>query len=278
VPGTLVHSLVLAIALAAATGDADPHVAALRERLGPGAWTIVVEPPFVVAGDEDAATVKRRAEKSIRWAAEKLKQEFFAKDPDGYLDVYLFKDEKSYESNAIRLFGEKPTTPYGYYSSRHRALVMNIATGGGTLVHEIVHPYVEANFPGCPAWFNEGLGSLYERCTERDGRIVGLTNWRLEKLKEAIEKKETVPFEKLLGTSAAEFYGGDERGVHYAQARYLCYYLQEKGLLARYYREFHAARESDPGGVATLKRILGAPDLEEFRKEWERFVRALTYP
>ena len=42
--------------------------------------------------------------------------------------------------------------------------IMNIATGGGTLVHEIVHPYVEANFPGCPAWFNEGLGSLYEAC------------------------------------------------------------------------------------------------------------------
>ena len=24
---------------------------------------------------------------------------------------------------------------------------MNISTGGGTLVHEIVHPFIEANFP-----------------------------------------------------------------------------------------------------------------------------------
>ena len=46
---------------------------------------------------------------------------------------------------------------------------MNIATGGGTLVHEIVHPFVEANFPGCPTWFNEGLGSLYEQSAERKG-------------------------------------------------------------------------------------------------------------
>ena len=35
---------------------------------------------------------------------------------------------------------------------------MNISTGGGTLVHEIVHPFIEANFPACPPWLNEGLG------------------------------------------------------------------------------------------------------------------------
>ena len=40
---------------------------------------------------------------------------------------------------------------------------MNIATGGGTLVHEIVHPFMAANFEQCPSWFNEGLGSLYEQ-------------------------------------------------------------------------------------------------------------------
>ena len=51
-----------------------------------------------------------------------------------------------------------------------------VATGGGTLVHEIVHPFMRANFPECPAWFNEGMGSLYEQCSEVNGRIAGLTN------------------------------------------------------------------------------------------------------
>ena len=49
---------------------------------------------------------------------------------------------------------------------------MNISTGGGTLVHEIVHPFIQSNFPNCPSWFNEGLGSLYEQCRERNGKIV----------------------------------------------------------------------------------------------------------
>ena len=31
------------------------------------------------------------------------------------------------------------------------------------LVHEMVHPFMDADFPACPAWFNEGLASLYEQ-------------------------------------------------------------------------------------------------------------------
>jgi len=58
-------------------------------------------------------------------------------------------------------------------------------------VHEIVHPFMAANFPDCPAWFNEGLASLYEQSSERDGKIIGLTNWRLAVCR---EKSETASF------------------------------------------------------------------------------------
>lgn len=274
---TIVHALVLA---AAGVSDPTPaeyekHAAGLREKL-PRGFTVVVEPPFVVAGDEPAETVRRRAEKTVRWAASLLRKQFFEKGPSGILDVYLFKDEASYEANAAALFGEKPGTPFGYYSRADRALVMNIATGGGTLVHEIVHPHVEADFPGCPDWLNEGLGSLFEQSAERDGKIVGLTNWRLAGLQEAIREGAAVPFEKLLATTSVEFYG-DERGVHYAQARYLCYWLQEKGLLERFYKAFRAGRAEDPTGIATLKRVIGKDDLAAFRKEWEAFVLALEF-
>jgi len=36
--------------------------------------------------------------------------------------------------------------------------------------------------------FNEGLASLYEQSAERDGRIIGQTNWRLRGLQSAIRK------------------------------------------------------------------------------------------
>jgi hypothetical protein len=176
-----------------------------------------------------------------------------------------------------RLFSGSPDTPFGFYSGKYGALVMNIATGGGTLVHEIVHPYIEANFPDCPPWFNEGLGSLYEQSAERNGRIVGLTNWRLAGLKRAIRERRTLPFRALMEKSVDEFYG-DETGLHYAESRYLLYYLQEQGLLQRYYTEFLKNRASDPAGVRTLSNVLSEKDLPAFQKRWESYVLGLRFP
>jgi len=256
--------------------DFAQHVMKLQKRL-PAGFHVVVEPPFVVTGDDTADGVRAHAERTVRWAVRLLEKEYFEERPRPILDVWLFKDAVGYQTHTKRLFGDAPSTPFGFYSKTNGALVMNIATGGGTLVHEIVHPYIEANFPGCPPWFNEGLGSLYEQSAERDGHIVGLTNWRLSGLKRAIRESKTLPFRELMGKSASEFYG-DESGVHYAESRYLLYYLQERGLLQRYYAEFVRNRETDPTGYRTLSKVLDISDVPAFQKWWERFVLTLTFP
>jgi hypothetical protein len=51
--------------------------------------------------------------------------------------------------------------------------------------------------------------------------------------------------------------------ANYGQARYLCYYLQQQGLLREFYRRFHTNREKDPTGYATLQEVLG--------RTWPRF-------
>ncbi|HEX8721214.1 MAG TPA: hypothetical protein VF736_11320 [Pyrinomonadaceae bacterium] len=259
-----------------ALADADfaRHVAALKKRLPSKEFEVVVERPFVVVGDGGRRAVEGHARDTVRWAVELLRRDFFAKDPAEILDIWLFKDSDSYRRHARALFGGEPSTPYGYYSPAHKALVMNIETGGGTLVHEIVHPFVEADFPGCPPWLNEGLGSLFEQCGERDGHIVGYPNWRLPGLQRAIRRGGLDPFQKLLAMDGAAFYD-DDHGTHYAQARYLCYYLQERGLLTRFYRDFRAARAADPTGFDTLKRLLAEPDMDAFQKRWEKFVLEL---
>ena len=252
------------------------HVARLQTKLPGPEFTIVVQPPFVVIGDEAPKVVKRRADQTVQWAADKLKKLYFDKDPVEILDIWLFKDKESYEKNAQLLFGDKPDTPYGYFSHAHRALVMNISTGGGTLVHEIVHPFVAANFPQCPSWFNEGLGSLYEQSEEKDGQIHGLPNWRLPGLQKAIRDKTLGTFKDLCTTTTEQFYG-DRRGTNYGQARYLCYYLQEKGLLVKFYRQFHENCKDDPPGYESLQKILGRRDMDAFQKEWEAYVMGLRF-
>lgn len=261
--------------VAFADADFASHVEQLKKKLPSKEFSIVIQRPFVVIGDESAEAVKEQAESTVKWAVDKLKQDFFTKDPNEILDIWLFKDATSYQKNTMLLFGEKPGTPYGYYSSAHKALIMNIETGSGTLVHEIVHPFMAANFPTCPPWFNEGLGSLYEQCGEVDGHIHGFTNWRLPGLQQAI-KAGTVPsFKSLTAMNANTFYS-DDKGANYGQSRYLCYYLQEKGLLLKFYREFYLHQKGDPTGYQSLQKILGEPDMERFKRKWQRFVLGLS--
>lgn len=252
------------------------HLIGLAAKRSAGT-TALIEPPFVVVGDDQAAVVRAHAARTVRWAVSRLEQDFFPKEPAKILTIWLFKGKESYERGALAITGEAPTTPYGFYSSAHDALVMNIATGGGTLVHEIVHPYIEANFPACPPWLNEGLGSLFEQSDERHGRIIGRTNWRLAGLKEAIRSGHVPPFEALAGANAHEFYEED-RGTNYAEARYLLYFLQEHELLVPFYRQFVASQASDPTGYATLQKVLGERDMRAFQARWESFVAGLRFP
>jgi hypothetical protein len=252
------------------------HVQKLKEKVPPG-FTVILQKPFVVIGDEQPDVVKLRAEKTIRWSVDMLKHDYFENDPLEIIDIWLFKNEESYTKYTREIFGDEPTTPFGYFSEEHRALIMNINTGGGTLVHEIVHPFIRANFPQCPPWFNEGLASLYEQCGEKDGHIYGYTNWRLQGLQEAITNDLVPSFEILTSYDEHTFYTQD-RGTNYAQARYLCYYLQEHRLLVQFYHQCYENRKEDPTGYKTLHKILGEEDMDRFKEKWESFVLQLRFP
>jgi hypothetical protein len=266
--------------------DYAQHLMQLKPKVPKSGFTVVIQPPFVVLGDESPEMVRRRAEGTVKWAVDKLKDAYFAKDPAKIIDIWLFKDKASYRKHCRSIFNRTPTTPYGFFSHTDNALVMNIATGGGTLVHEIVHPFVAADFPECPAWFNEGLGSLYEQSAERNGQIIGRTNWRLiggwppnadGGLQRAIKEKRVPSFQTLCTTTDNQFYR-DDTGTNYAHARYLCYYLQEHGLLRKFYHAFRANCRKDPSGYHTLQQVLGRKDMDQFRKEWEAYVLKLRFP
>lgn len=255
--------------------DFAQHVMELRDRL-PHGFTIVIEPPFVVIGDARSAEVRAWAQGTVRRAVRALRKDFFARDPAPILDIFLFQDADSYERHTRLLFGHRPSTPYGYFDEEAGALVMNIATGGGTLIHELVHPYMHENFPNCPPWFNEGLGSLYEGSRIHEGSLLGVVNWRLPGLQQAIRDKQSISLQALTAKKPEQYYR-DETGVNYALARYLLMYLQERGLLQRYYREFHAAAASDPTGYVTLMQVLGRTraEMPAFEDELRRFILEL---
>jgi hypothetical protein len=259
----------------AATAGVTPaahaqHVMATRAKI-PRGYSTMISGPFLVIGDEAPDRLARYT-RTVEWTMSHLKQDFGMVEPTGIIDVWLLGSDESYVSNALRLWGKRPSTPYGFFLPEHRTLFMNIATGGGTLVHEVVHPFIDASFPGVPAWFNEGLASLYEAVREKDGQLWGLPNWRLAGLKRAVAHGRLPTFEAMATQSNDAFYASD---TGYAQARYLCLYLQEKGLLRRYYKEFRAGAAGDSSGYATLKRVLGHPDMKRFQRDWAAWVMKL---
>ena len=92
----------------------------------------------------------------------------------------------------------------------------------------------------------------------------------------AIRDGRVPAFKDLCATTTREFYA-DESGRNYAQARYLCYYLQENGKLVDYYHSFVKNADKDPTGYETLKKILGREDMDQFKKEWESYVMKLRF-
>lgn len=258
------------------TNELSAHLAELKTRV-PRDFNIVVQPPFVLIGDEWPATLQKRATNTVKWAVDLLRKDFFTREPSAPVDVWLFKNNESYRKNTWKVFNRTPSTPYGFTIPEKRTLVVNISTGTGTLVHELVHPLLRADFPGVPTWFNEGFASLYEQSSERDGHIRGEPNWRLPGLQRDWRAGKVPSFLELTRLKESEFYGRNE-AQFYAQARFLFFYLQEQGLLVRFYREFVANAQADPTGYATLQRVLGEADMDAFQQKWGEFVLKLKFP
>ena len=132
----------------------------IRRELGDETQVERVEDFFFVASNDTSQSFLQYKATIMR-VYRYLYEDYFARRPDKPIRVYLFKDKGSYDRYCRSTYEKPPSTPYGFYMSRERKMVMNISTGTGTLAHELVHPLLAEDFPGVPSWFNEGFASLF---------------------------------------------------------------------------------------------------------------------
>ena len=240
-------------------------------------FNYLVAGPFVVAGDGSRSRLERYRDDTILAAARALHEMYFDSEPAEPVLILLFESAGPYKRLGKKWFGYDDVPHFGLYRRDQNVMLMNVGTGTGTLVHELVHALIQPDFPGVPHWFNEGLGSLYEQCSiSRDRRrITGHENWRLPALKQAIRKGELRPLREMIDND--NFYAAGRVGMNYAQARYLLMYLQHKDLLTAHYARFRESVEDDRSGLKTLESLIAPKSLDACAPEWRRWVLSLHF-
>ena len=233
---------------------------------------IIVRPPYILAGDLSEEELDFHYSETILPTARALQLAYFDAPLDEPITVLLFSSERAYRDAASKIDRRNTTNYYGYYIRTDRRIVLNIGTGKGTLSHELAHALAHFDFPNMPEWFDEGLASIYEEAefTDDDGlHLIGVSNWRLNHLLHAMQKRKLQTLESLISSRKIH---SERQDVDYAHARYFCLYLQDRGLLPFFYRKFRANIGEDPSGLRTLCEIFDTPNLDPIDRDFRKWV------
>ena len=222
----------------------------LRRRL-PETWNVVVHEPFVLGGDCAANRLSDSYRQTILPTARALSIQYFDHPPTWPVTILLCSSDDSFRECQRRLDERERSEYSGIYSRTEHRVVINVATGDGTLAHELTHALAHADFPSLPEWLDEGLASLHEECEfSADGlRLIGLDNWRRNALREALQREQLRPVTDL---ATERFATSDRAAIDYAHARYFCLFLQQRRVLEPFYRKCRSRPETDPTGVLSL--------------------------
>lgn len=244
----------------------------LKEQL-PGGWPVLIREPFVLAGDCTAEQLARYHHETIAPTSLALSIQYFDATPVWPITIILCSSDDTYRE-CNRSLGERERSDYaGIYSRSEHRVIVNVATGEGTLAHELTHALAHIDFADLPEWFDEGLASLHEECEfSSDGlRLIGLPNWRAATLKTAIQRGTL----QSIGDLASGQFAKADAPTDYAHSRYFCLYLQHRNLLEPFYRKCRSNSKTDRDGLASLTQLLGTNDLGKIDAQFSAWLRTL---
>lgn len=255
--------------------DRERRMHAAEADLGAHAQATKVTAPFVLAGPSAAAI--RGAAPFIESVLTAYRNGRYGKSPERAISIYVFPAAATYHAYCRRVYGgNECVSRFGFYQPDERKIIMQ-GGAGGTLSHELSHPFYEADFPDGPTWLNEGIASVFEQpILYPKGEIHGGKNWRLPRLLQALgspKERSWARIEALFGMPDDTF-RGELESLHYATARYLCQWLDERALLWPFYQAYRDGFASDPTGEKAFRAVVGSSPTDATRA-WHRWLRAL---
>jgi len=165
----------------------------------------------------------------------------------------------------------------GFYNYAGRRLVS--IDRGRTLLHEFTHALHHADMIAArqvhPIWLAEGLATLFEASKITPSGLVPQLDIRLPTIQKAIRDKKAFSLHELLSMGRKPFM--KDASVAYPQARYVMYYLYERGRLDDFYRRYKHTFVHDPHGIAAFEAATGNK-LAIIERAWSKWVLAQKMP
>lgn len=213
---------------------------------------------FVVFSELNEELSYRLIDNDMRNTIESMTLNFVNKTPEVVTPVYLFEKFDKYKSFVLKNYDieEDDISPYGFYKISKNVIIIRYVNWKGSILHELTHRFIRADFPETPSWFDEGFASLNEKSTFKDGVLTGDFSLRIIPLRRAINEGTYTGLKQLMETNDDELYG-KRTSYYYAQSRYLLMYLQQQGLLEKYYKYFRDNFKIDKTGIKQLQEITG---------------------
>jgi hypothetical protein len=199
-------------------------------------------------------------------------ENFVSLKPSNITPLFLLNDNDKYKEFVLKNFDipEQDISPYGFYKISKNVIVIRYVNWKGSIPHEVTHRFTKSDFPDMPSWFDEGLASLHEKSTYKNGKLVGDFSWRIIAIRRVVNEDRYTELEKMMRTNDNELYGRYS-SFYYAQSRFLLMYLQEKGLLEDYYRLFKETYYKDKTGITQLENITGKP-MHELNEDYYSYL------
>lgn len=224
--------------------------------------------------DEDLAVIRKSLEEYGEW----LWAHLFPTRPQDPIYIVLLSP-----ADTGKVF---PAGAGGLFNSGGNVLLCGDIpawklTRTSVVMHEFTHALHHADMAARrqehPIWMVEGLATLFETAKHEGGKVVPQHSQRLAVLQQAVRGKHTIPWAQMMRLSHPDFMRNALVG--YAQARYMLFYMLDKGLLKKFYDEY-TNKESygdDKSALRTVEVVFGKP-IDEVERDWSQWVLAQKVP
>lgn len=135
---------------------------------------------FAIASAAHSDAQLQRIDEQLDRFAEFVQHAYALPAPRHYVTIYLFPGIPQLRIEADRLHGLDASSMTLGYSLQDdlSVLAMVPSTQVGTILHELFHLLLRGAYGDAPQWLEEGMASLYETSSVRDGHYLGEPNWR----------------------------------------------------------------------------------------------------